>query len=517
VAQDPLTRSLALSVVALGVAVEVAAPQSAGFTAADFAVGAGLGCAGAWLLGRARLPAALALVAAVLWFAGTLAGASSDVLSSVGAFLLLAYRGPLLQLLRTVGSAGPMSRRMRALALAGWLSSVLPLSVSGPATAALAALVAVRAGAVGRRAVAGRRRMLWSTAVAAGLLAVLWALPSFVDGGGSALLALNDVAVAGAVAVALAAAGGLWGQGAARAVVVELAPGRRPGLPLAVRLGRALADPELEARYALAGAGWVDELGRPAQAPGADGRQVTLVAAPQGGEVALVHGAGASPDPRLARAAAAAAALALDAARLEAEARGRALEIQTSRLRLLGVADSERRELEQRLSDGVLVRLRRVARLLAAEGDPLAGESAQLDAAVGELLALGRGLYPPALERADLAGALADVAERSPVPTTVEVHGALDALPEAQRAAVWFMCSEALANVARHAEATRAAVTVRRAGDWLELEISDDGRGGATLTRGLRGLADRADALGGTLALSSPAGGPTVIRVRLPA
>ena len=92
----------------------------------------------------------------------------------------------------------------------------------------------------------------------------------------------------------------------------------------------------------------------------------------------------------------------------------------------------------------------------------------------------------------------------------------LRALPETHRAAVWFMCSEALANIARHAEASRAAIVVAHADDVLELEIGDDGRGGATLTRGLRGLADRVDALGGVLALNSPPGGPTVLRVRLP-
>jgi signal transduction histidine kinase len=90
------------------------------------------------------------------------------------------------------------------------------------------------------------------------------------------------------------------------------------------------------------------------------------------------------------------------------------------------------------------------------------------------------------------------------------------ALPETLRAAVWFLCSEALANVARHARASRAAIIVAHSDGALEVEVSDDGRGGATLTRGLRGLADRVDALGGTFVVNSPAGGPTVIRVRLP-
>ena len=355
-----------------------------------------------------------------------------------------------------------------------------------------------------------------AAAAAAGVLASVWALAWVGIGSDSVLLALNDGAVAGAASIALSAAAGWWARGAARAVVIEVNPLQRPGLPLAARLGRALADPDLEARFALGGGGWVDEQGRSAQKPGDDGRHVTVAEAPQGGEVALVHGPGAAPDPVLARAAAAAAALAFDTTRLEAEARTRAVEIQASRLRLLGVADAERQTLEERLSDGVLVRLRRVERLLAEHGETLALERAELHEAMGELLALARGLDPPALDRSDLAGALADLARRSPTPTAVEVRGDLRTLPETHRAAAWFMCSEALANVARHARASRATVTVERADDVLELVFSDDGCGGATLTRGLRGLADRVDALGGTFVVRSPAGGPTVIRVRLP-
>jgi signal transduction histidine kinase len=517
VAQDSLTRATAaVSILALGVVGEVAAPQSAALTAADFAVGAGLGCGGAYLLGRAPRPACLALAAAVAWFAGTLEGASSGALSGLGAVLLIAYRGPLLHLLLGVASGRLVSRPARTLASAGWLASVLPLPLAGPATSALAAVIAAHAGVSARRAAAGRTWVLTATAAVAALLATLWALASLGVGSETALLALNDAAVACAALIALSAAAGWWTRGTARAVAVELGPLHRPGQPLTVRLGRALADPDLEIRYALDGEDWVDEQGRPAPVPGIDGRQVTRVDAPQGGEVALVHGRNAAPDPRLAAAAAAAAALALDTARLEADARRRAVEIQASRLRLLGVADAERQSLEQRLSDGALARLRRVERLLADHGETLAPERAELREAMRELLALARGLYPTAVDRADLALALTDVAARSPIPTTVEVQGDLGTLPETHRAAIWFMCSEALANVVRHAHASRAAVIVQLGDEAVVLEIRDDGRGGATLRRGLRGLADRVDALGGTFVLSSPAGGPTAIRIRLP-
>ena len=139
----------------------------------------------------------------------------------------------------------------------------------------------------------------------------------------------------------------------------------------------------------------------------------------------------------------------------------------------------------------MLARLRRVERLLASGDDGTEPERAELQAATDELLALSRGLYPPAIARADVLRAVEEIAERSPVPATVEVVGSLAELPETIAAAIWFVCSEALANVARHAQASGAAVIVRVADRDIDLEVRDDGRGGATLTRGLRGLADR--------------------------
>jgi signal transduction histidine kinase len=232
--------------------------------------------------------------------------------------------------------------------------------------------------------------------------------------------------------------------------------------------------------------------------------------------VALIHGTTVSVDPRLARAAAAASAFALDAARLEAEVRTRSVEVSASRGRLLSVADAERRSLEQRLNEGVLARLRRVERLFVTQGD--AGErlGAEVRATIVELTALGRGLYPPALARVDMMRALAEIAERSPVPTLVEAEGELASLSEAHRATIWFICSEGLANVARHSNATNAAVVLRKRDHSVELEIRDNGRGAAVPGRGLRGITDRVDALGGSVVLSSPSGGPTTLRAQLP-
>jgi signal transduction histidine kinase len=102
------------------------------------------------------------------------------------------------------------------------------------------------------------------------------------------------------------------------------------------------------------------------------------------------------------------------------------------------------------------------------------------------------------------------------VPATIRVTGDLRRLTEELRATAWFLCSEALANVARHARASRATVTLQVDATTLTVEIHDDGRGGATPTRGLRGLADRVEASAGAFTIHSPTGGPTTVRAVLP-
>jgi len=514
VAQDRLTRVVAI-VAVLGFGAAAEALGGADLEFADFAVGVAIGCGGALLLGRATRPALLALATSVAWFLGSLDGAGTHALDALGAVLLLAYRGPLLHLLLGVPAGRVSSRRGQALAAGAWVCAVLPLEAARPATTIAAALVATDTAVRARRAGADRRPALDAAAAAAAALAVVWALGWFEVFSATVLLVVTDIAVLAAGAVALAAAGGVWARSGARALVVDLGPTRRPGQPLTSQLARALGDPELDLRYEVPGLGWVDEVGHPTPDPGV-GPRVTRASAPGGGEVALISGDGVPADPRLVKAAASAAALALDAARLDAETRARAVEVRASRRRILGVGDAERRSLEQRLNERVLTRLRSAERLLGPGNSGADTDRAELRAAMAELTALSRGLYPPTLARSDLRGALAEIAQRSPVRTAVEFDGDLSALPEPHAAAVWFICSEALANIARHADASEAALVVRADRQTIDVEVRDDGVGGATLTRGLRGLADRVDALGGRLTLDSPPGGPTLVSARLP-
>jgi signal transduction histidine kinase len=155
-----------------------------------------------------------------------------------------------------------------------------------------------------------------------------------------------------------------------------------------------------------------------------------------------------------------------------------------------------------------------------AHGTPaepfLAQAFEQLQQGLAELRDLAQGIHPAVLSQRGLGAALDALARRALLP--VEVRVARKRVAPAVETAIYFTVAEALTNVARHSQATHATVAVAIADGTLSAEIADDGIGGvnATAGSGLRGLADRLDALGGTLSISSPRGGPTRIRARVP-
>ena len=136
--------------------------------------------------------------------------------------------------------------------------------------------------------------------------------------------------------------------------------------------------------------------------------------------------------------------------------------------------------------------------------------------AIRELRDLSRGIYPPVLADRGIGAALETLADRSPLPTTVAVG--LDERPPAPvETAAYFVAAESLANAAKHAGASRVEISVARHDGRLEVRIEDDGRGGADASgSGLAGLRRRVEALDGTLQVTSPAGGPTIVRAELP-
>ncbi|MGW3362563.1 sensor histidine kinase [Streptosporangium canum] len=200
-------------------------------------------------------------------------------------------------------------------------------------------------------------------------------------------------------------------------------------------------------------------------------------------------------------------------------------ELTRSRTRLVEAFEVERRRIERDLHDGAQQRLVALTMTLglaklsegpeAAELVGRAHEQAKL--ALAEIRDLIRGIHPQILTDRGLPAAVADVADRSPVPVEVSVE--LPArLPEVVESIAYFVVSEALTNVAKHSGAREASVTGRLDGARLVVEIRDDGAGGADATRGtgLAGLADRVSVVNGRLMLSSPSGGPTLLRVEIP-
>jgi signal transduction histidine kinase len=212
---------------------------------------------------------------------------------------------------------------------------------------------------------------------------------------------------------------------------------------------------------------------------------------------------------------------------LDAELQERMEELRASRARLVKAGDAARRRLERDLHDGAQARLVALALLLRAArirapgdgelGSLLDQAQEELQLSLGELRELARGIHPAVLTERGLEPALQSLVARAPVPVTVEAHGA-ERLPGPVESAAYFVVSEALANVAKYAQASEAAVTVERSNGHVTIEVSDDGVGGADAGRGsgLRGLEDRLAALDGTLWLESPAGEGTRLRARIP-
>jgi PAS domain S-box-containing protein len=213
-------------------------------------------------------------------------------------------------------------------------------------------------------------------------------------------------------------------------------------------------------------------------------------------------------------------------ARAESE-RLRAEAIHASRARIVQAALQERRRLGRDLHDGAQQRLINVIFALQAAGRG-AGDAAarraiaealeETQLAIRDLRDLGAGLDPSVLAHRGLAAAISSLTARTPVPVTLEVPAhRFAALVEST---AYFVVAEALANVAKHAEASEATVRIEAAADHLRVSVTDDGRGGAAPDlaggSGLAGLTDRVAAVGGTLAIASPAGAGTTLTAELP-
>jgi signal transduction histidine kinase len=232
-------------------------------------------------------------------------------------------------------------------------------------------------------------------------------------------------------------------------------------------------------------------------------------------------------DPGLLEAVSSATQLAASNARHQAEVQARVEDLRASRRRILEAGDAERQRLERRLHDGAERRLTALAETVRQAGDrasyispatigKIERAQRQLEGTLEGLNELGRGLHPRALAELGLERALTSLADRSPVPVELTVRAT--GLPPAVEAAVYFLSSEALANVAKYASATHARISVEIRGHVLWVEVVDDGVGGANLSggTGMLGLADRVEALAGSFRVDSPPGHGTRLVAEIP-
>ena len=317
----------------------------------------------------------------------------------------------------------------------------------------------------------------------------------------------------------------------ARSAVAELMIELRANLPAAdlrAALARALRDPSLTLAFWLPDfARYVDLDGRPAVVPAYDGRATTLIERDGLHVAALLHDPALDDERDLLEGVTAAAGIAMENARLHAELRARLAEIQGSRARVIAAGQRERQRLERNLHDGAQQRLIALSLELSRletrlEDDPdarLRLDRARQEIALSleELRDVARGIHPAVLSGHGLEVALESVAAGASLPVRLQVR--LESrLDEPLEVAAYYVVCESLVNVGKHAHATSATVEVARRNGDVFVEVIDDGIGGADTERGsgLRGLADRVEALGGRLRVWTPAGGGTRVRAEIP-
>jgi signal transduction histidine kinase len=483
---------------------------------ADLAVGLALLGLAAVAWRRSRPVALLAVVVALTWWLG-----------SLWAEAVFWHRGPLLHLLIAYPAVWPRHRSVRVVIVGLYAVALWPGAWAVPWVVVLLAAVLVGARiacswplggpAVRRQALEVLPAVLVSTALVAGVVA-----RSVVPFGAAVRPSFLGFCAALVAAAALQATG-LRRSDAARLadVVVELGEGGPEGLR--DELARLLGDPGLELGIERDGA-FVDAASRVLEAPAPpDSRRAVVVARPGAPDLLLLHNASPWDEPVLRDAVERWARLSQANAELRRRARTTLEEAAASRRRLLVASDAERERLGQRIQTSVTEPLRELRERLAAHPEAAPVVGARLEELVGRLSSTSDDLAPAVL-RLGLVPALGQLAGDAALPVTVELDPTIAAPqpemttgPEVERAA-YYVCAEALANAAKHADATRVVISVGRADGRLWLTIRDDGRGGAVPGggSGLVGLLDRVTALGGTLTVDSSAGSGTTVCVRLP-
>ena len=481
--------------------------------ATDIAAGWAYLAAGslAWPGRRSRWLPVLFVATGIAWLVGSVTPALLDV-----------YRAPLAHLLLAFPSGRLPGRMASAVVVVGYVhATVSPFAALQDL--ALPFLAVVTAVAI-RNAIRSPTRLRPGRVAAAGAamavtaVTALGALPVLGAAVGIDVLRAAHAILIGAIGLGLGAryrwSG--WADDTVTRLVVQLGADDAP-VTLRSRLADALDDPTVVIGLTTETADrYVDETGRIVELPQpGSGRSVTPLTSGANRIGVLVRNDTSETDEALVASVAAAAQLALTNARLQAETRRRIDELAASRRRLVEAADVQRSRINRELETGAELRLANAEALLTGPG----GDTDLLDearAAASMVREFARGIGATPLVRDGLVPAIGELVRRSPVPVSVELD--TDRLPSVVETTAYFVCSEGLANVAKHARASRVTIHGRRRNGWFDLEIADDGVGGARLAggTGLRGLADRVEALGGRLTIETRQGRGTRIGASLP-
>ena len=468
------------------------------------------------------------------WFIGNFQQVGlAPIALAAGQFLLM-YRAVLLYVLLTFPTGRVRSPAHLIAIVAGCVVWAIPAAEGVPAVVIGVTLVAIGLTVVDRvRAAPPARRLPTFALTGAALIGATFIGGSLVhaftpagDLDGAVLLADEVALILVAIGLSVALLVRPGDPGLVTNLVVELSESQSGTLGSA--LARALGDPTLELGYwHPPSAAYLDPIGTPIAIPPIDPDRVVTPIAFDGLPGAVIVHDPAVLEGDLPPSIATAARLAAANARLDQAVLDQLPEVRASRRRILLAEDDARRRLGDRIDRGALGRTAALSTGLSSAletarqiGDEsivarLERASSLLGEATEDLRALVRGLDPGTLTQEGLPAALERMALDCPVPVDLDVTS--DRLDRAIEVAVYFVCAEALSNVAKHARASRASVVVAQHEGDVDVEITDDGVGGARADQnsGLRGLADRVGALGGMLEVASGGTG-TRIAARIP-
>lgn len=478
-------------------------------------------CVGCGLLAWSRRPESwtgpLLAATGFAWFIGNFAGAGIAPVAWVASQLLFLHRAVVIHAVLTFPTGRIASRTGLVAIVLGYASSIVPPAARSPITAVAISLlligVALRDYLVAPHPARWARGFALAAALALGVvIAVATLAHAAVPTGGldqPVLLAYEASLILVAAFLSVALATTRTQPGLVADLVVELSGSE--GGTVRDALARAVGDPSLEIGYwDPAAEAYFDSAGEPVHLPHGNAKRAVTRFDVDGRQTAvIVHDPAVLESSELSESIRTTARLAAANTRLRADVLDQLAELRASRRRLAVAGDAERSRLERLVEDGPLRRASALAEALSetqamtagSRDDPVRRKIEQarsvLEDAREDFEGLARGLHPRILTAAGLAAALQHLASQSQVHVDLVVD--VDRFPEAIEAAVYFVAAEGLANIAKHARASRASVAIRSLGDKVTVEILDNGVGGADLGAGtgLRGLADRVEALGG--------------------